>query len=119
MELNIQEVKSQIESSIMELEEMNNATRLNLSSVDKTVGDDADKAEEDRDFREKMRSINQNSLKVKGLRKALVRIENDTFQDCKDCLNEIPAQRLIDRPDATRCVECESIFEIKEKRRLG
>lgn len=119
MELNIQEVKSQIERSIIELEKLNDETRLNLRRVDKSVGDDADKAEEDRDFREKMRSINQNSSKVKGLRKALVRIENDTFQDCTDCFDEIPAKRLIDRPEATRCVECESIFEINEKRRLG
>jgi DnaK suppressor protein len=41
---------------------------------------------------------------------ALVRIENDTYGQCIDCGHGIPEGRLDARPDASRCVSCQSKF---------
>ena len=39
---------------------------------------------------------------------ALDRIEQHTYGRCTDCGNEIPEGRLDARPDAARCVNCQS-----------
>jgi RNA polymerase-binding transcription factor DksA len=39
---------------------------------------------------------------------ALARIEQNTYGRCTDCGNEIPEGRLDARPDAARCVSCQS-----------
>ena len=39
---------------------------------------------------------------------ALTRIEQNTYGRCTDCGNDIPEGRLDARPDAARCVNCQS-----------
>ena len=39
---------------------------------------------------------------------ALARLDKDTYGQCVDCGHEIPEGRLDARPDAARCVNCQS-----------
>ncbi len=41
---------------------------------------------------------------------ALARIENNTYGQCVECGHQIPAGRLDARPDAARCVSCQSAY---------
>jgi DnaK suppressor protein len=45
-----------------------------------------------------------------GVLAALARIENDTYGQCVDCGQQIPAGRLEARPDAARCVDCQAKY---------
>jgi phage/conjugal plasmid C-4 type zinc finger TraR family protein len=41
---------------------------------------------------------------------ALTRIDGNSYGQCVDCGNEIPEGRLDARPDAARCVNCQSKY---------
>ncbi len=45
-----------------------------------------------------------------GVLAALARIEEHTYGQCVDCGHEIPEGRLDARPDASRCVGCQSKY---------
>jgi DnaK suppressor protein len=45
-----------------------------------------------------------------GVLAALARIEDSTYGQCVDCGHEIPDGRLDARPDASRCVNCQSKY---------
>jgi len=45
-----------------------------------------------------------------GVLAALARIEDSSYGRCVDCGKEIPDGRLDARPDASRCVSCQSTY---------
>jgi DnaK suppressor protein len=45
-----------------------------------------------------------------GVLAALARIEDDSYGQCVDCGHQIPEGRLEARPDAARCVSCQSKY---------
>jgi len=45
-----------------------------------------------------------------GVLAALARIQDDSYGRCVDCGHQIPAGRLEARPDAARCVGCQSSY---------
>ena len=57
--------------------------------------------------------MNRESDYFKNLKIALERIEEGTFGVCKICDNLIPEERMMEVPNATKCVQC------KEKEKLG
>ena len=57
--------------------------------------------------------MNRESDYFKNLEVALERIEEGTFGVCKLCDNLIPEERMLEVPNATKCVQC------KEKEKLG
>ena len=57
--------------------------------------------------------INRETDYHKFLTKALERIEEGTFWVCKICNELIPEERMLEVPNATKCVSC------KEKEKLG
>jgi DnaK suppressor protein len=57
--------------------------------------------------------MNRESDYFKNLEVALERIEEGTFGVCKLCNNLIPEERMMEVPNATKCVQC------KEKEKLG
>ena len=96
-----------------------------LSHADDTVSgmtapkenfpDPTDRAslEADRNFMLRIRD-RENKL-IKKIKKALDRIENDTFGICEKCGENITLKRLKARPVTTQCIECKTKEEALEK----
>ena len=57
--------------------------------------------------------MNRESDYFKNLKVALDRIQQGTFGVCKICDDLIPEERMMEVPNATKCVKC------KEKEKLG
>ena len=57
--------------------------------------------------------LNRESDYFKKLEIALERIDNESFGVCKICEGLIPEERMMEVPNATKCVGC------KEKEKLG
>ena len=99
-----------------------------LSHADNTVSgmtapkenfpDPTDRAslEADRIFMLRIRD-RENKL-IKKIRKALDRIENNTFVVCEKCGEDISLARLKARPVTTQCIDCKTKEEATE-RKLG
>jgi len=96
-----------------------------LSRADDTVSgmtapkenfpDPTDRAslESDRNFMLRIRD-REHKL-IKKIKKALLRIDNDTFGICENCGEDISLNRLKARPVTTQCIECKSKEEALEK----
>jgi len=96
-----------------------------LSRADETVSgmteqqekfpDPTDRAslEEDRNFMLRIRD-RENKL-IKKIKKALERIENDTFGICEKCGDDISLERIKARPVTTQCIKCKKKEEASEK----
>ena len=96
-----------------------------LSHADDTVSgmtapkenfpDPTDRAslESDRNFMLRIRD-RENKL-IKKIKKALERIDNDTFGICEKCGGDISIKRLKARPVTTQCIECKIKEEALEK----
>lgn len=72
-------------------------------SGDKAVADlisDLDNAELDRDLNE-----------LRGLEAAQERLVQGSYGTCADCGGEIAFDRLLARPGALRCVDCQQVYE--------
>ena len=52
---------------------------------------------------------------IKKIKKALDRIENETFGICESCGEDISIKRLKARPVTSQCIECKSKEEALEK----
>jgi DnaK suppressor protein len=96
-----------------------------LSHADDTVSgmtapkenfpDPTDRAslEADRNFMLRIRD-RENKL-IKKIKKALDRIENETFGICEKCGEDIGLKRLKARPVTTQCIACKTKEEALEK----
>ena len=62
-----------------------------------------------------------NSSEIRAIEaiKALQRIHDGTYGVCTDCGRNIPAGRLQVKPEATRCVVCQSEYEERTALREG
>ncbi len=69
--------------------------------------------EADRNFMLRIRD-RENKL-IKKIKKALDRIENDTFGICEICGEDISIERLKARPVTTQCIDCKTEAEQREK----
>ncbi|MEA3414728.1 MAG: RNA polymerase-binding protein DksA [Thermodesulfobacteriota bacterium] len=69
--------------------------------------------ESDRNFMLRI-SDRENKL-IKKIKKALERIDNDTFGICEKCGGDISINRLKARPVTTQCIECKTKEEALEK----
>ena len=69
--------------------------------------------ESDRNFMLRIRD-RENKL-IKKIKKALERIDNDTFGICEKCGGDISIKRLKARPVTTQCIECKIKEEALEK----
>ena len=52
---------------------------------------------------------------IKKVKKALDRIDNETFGICEKCGDDISIKRLKARPVTTQCIECKTKEEAFEK----
>jgi DnaK suppressor protein len=69
--------------------------------------------ESDRNFMLRIRD--RESKLIKKIKKALARIDNETFGVCEKCGEEISIKRLKARPVTTQCIDCKTKEEAFEK----
>ena len=76
--------------------------------------DEIDQATTDVEQSMRMRLCNRETLYLKKVDDALLRIEEGTFGLCDSCEEDIGLKRLEARPTATLCVSCKEEQERKE-----
>ena len=86
-----------------------------MTSQKENFPDPTDRAsmEADRNFLLRIRD-RENKL-IKKIKKALNRIENETFGICETCGEDISIERIKARPVTTQCIDCKTKEEAMEK----
>jgi len=103
-------------------------TRL-MEEVDRTVlhmqdeasnfPDPADRASQEEEFSLELRTRDRERRLIKKIDSTLDLIDTADYGYCESCGVEIGIKRLEARPTATKCVDCKSLDEIKERQILG
>ena len=102
--------------SLEELLNQENITVSDMTVLIETFPDPADHASFQAE-RDSLLGISERKTKlIKKIKKALDRIENDTYAICKTCGKNISLSHLLVRPTSTKCIDCEIKAEAVEKR---
>lgn len=114
-EKDIKFFKELLEKQLEELLDQADDTVSGMTSPKENFPDPTDRAslESDRNFMLRIRD-REHKL-IKKIKKALERIDNDTFGICEKCGEDISIQRLKARPVTTQCIECKTKEEAFEK----
>ena len=96
-----------------------------MQEVDKTVShmkDDAtnfpdpnDRASQEEEFALELRTRDRERKLIKKIDEALKNLEEEDYGYCETCGVEIGIRRMEARPTATKCIDCKTLDEIKEK----
>lgn len=96
-----------------------------MSEVDQTVehmqgdadayADQVDRASREEAFALELRTRDRERKLLKKIEKSIDLIESDDYGFCDNCGAEIGIKRLEARPTASKCIDCKTFEEIKEK----
>ena len=81
--------------------------------------DPADRASQEEEFSLELRTRDRERKLIKKIDKTLELIKTDDYGYCDTCGVDIGIRRLEARPTATRCVDCKTLAELKEKQTTG
>lgn len=111
----IEYYKKLLASQLDELLEQADDTVSGMTRPKENFPDPTDRAslEADRNFMLRIRD--RESKLIKKIKKALERIENETFGICESCGENISLKRIKARPVTTQCIECKTKEEALEK----
>jgi DnaK suppressor protein len=104
-----------LKNQLEELLSLADNTVSGMTDPKENFPDPTDRAslEADRNFMLRIRD-REHKL-IKKIKKALERIENETFGICESCGEEISINRLKARPVTTQCIDCKTKEEALEK----
>ena len=104
-----------LKKRLEELLEQADSTVSGMTDPKENFPDPTDRAslEAERNFMLRIRD--RESKLIKKVKKALERIENNTFGICETCGEEISIKRLKARPVTTQCIECKTKEEASER----
>jgi DnaK suppressor protein len=107
--------KGQLNNLLEELLSQADETVSGMNSPKENFPDPTDRAslESDRNFMLRIRD--RESKLILKVKKALARIETETFGICESCGEDISYDRLKARPVTTQCIECKTKEENLEK----
>ena len=107
--------KEQLKNLLEELLSQADETVSGMNSPKENFPDPTDRAslESDRNFMLRIRD--RESKLILKVKKALARIETDTFGICESCGEDISYDRLKARPVTTQCIDCKTKEENLEK----
>jgi DnaK suppressor protein len=114
-EKEIQYFEELLKERLQELLSHAGDTVSGMTAPKENFPDPTDRAslESDRNFMLRIRD-REHKL-IKKVKKALERIENNTFGICEKCGDDISIERLKARPVTTQCIECKTKEEAFEK----
>lgn len=100
-----------------------------MEEVDRTVShmkdeaanfpDPADRATQEEEFSLELRARDRERKLIKKIDSTLDLIDSNDYGYCEACGVEIGIKRLEARPTATKCIDCKTLDEIKEKQEHG
>lgn len=100
-----------------------------MEEVDRTVHhmqdeaanypDVSDRASQEEEFSLELRARDRERKLIKKINETLESIEKNDYGYCDSCGVEIGVRRLEARPTATKCIDCKTLDEIKEKQIKG
>jgi DnaK suppressor protein len=96
-----------------------------MTEVDQTVenmqgdadayADHVDRASREEVFTLELRTRDRERKLLKKIEKSIDTIDSDDYGYCDNCSAEIGIKRLEARPTATKCIDCKTFEEIREK----
>ena len=102
-----------------ELMEEVDSTVVHLKEEETSHPDPLDRANREQDFNLELRARDRERKLIKKIEQALDSIEKGEYGYCEDCGTEIGVKRLDARPTATKCIDCKTFEEIREKQSGG
>lgn len=86
-----------------------------MREQDVNIPDLADQASREELFTADVLTRGRAQQLIGKINTALERLTSDQYGDCENCGAEISIQRLEIQPTATRCIDCQSLAELKER----
>ena len=87
----------------------------NMRSERERYADDVDAAAQEEEFRLELRERDRGRKLIKNIDRSLSLLTQGEYGYCDECGSDIGLRRLEARPTATKCIDCKSVAEIKEK----
>ena len=95
------------------------ATVDHLKEEAGVYADPLDQASQEEGFNLELRKCDRERKLIKKIEQASNAIDNRGYGYCGDCGAEIGIRRLEARPTATKCIDCKTFEEIREKQSGG
>ncbi len=107
--------KTKLEKMLSELETGSGETVQEMKDTNQEFPDPTDRANYESERNTALRIRDRERKLIKKIRSAIVRLEEDEYNVCKECGEYIRKQRLDARPVTTLCINCKELEEQKEK----
>ncbi|WP_267257248.1 RNA polymerase-binding protein DksA [Coxiella endosymbiont of Ornithodoros maritimus] len=95
------------------------STVVHLKEEANVYADPLDRASQEEGFSLELRTRDRERKLIKKIEQAADTLDNGDYGFCKDCGAEIGIRRLEARPTATKCIDCKTFEEIREKQSGG
>lgn len=96
-----------------------NATLETMRKAKEGLADEVDLAAYEENFRLVLRARDRELKLIKKIDMSIEALKEGDYGYCDDCGMDIGIARLEARPTATKCVECKTIAELKEKQLIS
>ncbi len=104
-----------LEAWRQELMEEVDRTVHHMQDEPNNLPDAADRATQEEEFSLELRTRDRERKLIRKIGKSLEEIKSGEYGWCETCGIEVGIRRLEARPTATRCIDCKTLQEIKEK----
>lgn len=91
------------------------STLTGMRQKRENFADEVDLAAHEENFRLELRARDRERRLIKKIDQSLADLKSNEYGYCDDCGSEIGVPRLEARPTATKCIECKTVAELKEK----
>lgn len=95
------------------------STVVHLKEEAVSYPDPLDRAAQEEGFSLELRTRDRERKLIKKIEQALDALGSGEYGFCEDCGTEIGIRRLEARPTATKCIDCKTFEEIREKQEGG
>ncbi|MCK5350610.1 MAG: RNA polymerase-binding protein DksA [Desulfobacula sp.] len=107
--------KNLLDDRLRKLRSNADSTVTGMTKPKENFPDPTDRAAHEAERNFELRIRDREHKLIKKIKKALVRIGNQTFGVCEVCEEEISIKRLKARPVTTQCIDCKKREEDMEK----
>ena len=91
------------------------STLTDMKQKRENFADEVDLAVHEENFRLELRARDRERKLIKKIEQSLTDLKIGEYGYCDECGSEIGIPRLEARPTATKCIECKTVSELKEK----